>query len=212
MPKRPDSALASPAPSPPQPGSLQVARKAFARARIRDAARDLFFRQGYAATTFEQIAKAAGTRRTTLYSHFADKGEILEAIGKDYSEALVVVVEQLEGPVPTRAQIDAWIARLVAFVESERAPATLVIGLGVSHDAPAVVETVTARFREALCARLPAFAAAFEHGDAQARGRVKLILRELSLGCLEAARGEEEGWAVLAVVAELLERFVREDA
>ena len=195
----------------PAPSSLQDARKAFARAHIRDAARDLFFEQGYGATTFEQIAKAAGTRRTTLYSHFADKAEILEAIGSDYHEALVRVVEELPGSVPSRAEIDAWIARLVAFVEQERAAATLVIGLGVAHDTPPVVEKVSLRFREALCARLPAFARAFAHDDPPARGRVKLILRELSLGCLEAARGEPEGWAVLAVVAELLERFVREE-
>ncbi len=183
----------------------------FVRGHIRDAARDLFFRQGYAATTFEQIAKAAGTRRTTLYSHFADKADILEAIGVDYHEALAGIVEELPGPAPTRAEIDVWIATLVAFVERERVPATLVIGLGVAQDTPSVVEKVSERFSAALRARLPAFDRAFTPGGEAERGRVKLMLRELSLGCLEAARGEPDGWAVLSVVAEMLECFVRQD-
>lgn len=194
------------------PPSLQDARKAFIRAHICDAARDLFHRQGYGATTFEQIAKAAGTRRTTLYSHFADKADILEAIGTDYHVALARIVEELPGPTPTRAEIDRWIARLVKFVISERTPATLMIGLGVGHDAPPVVDRVSERFRDALCTRLPAFARAYRPGPehAPARAWAKVILRELSLGCLEAARGDGEGDHVLAVVADLLERFVHD--
>ena len=192
------------------PASLQDARKAFVRAHICEAARDLFHRQGYAATTFEHIARAAGTRRTTLYSHFADKAEILEAIGIAYHERLAAIVTELPGPAPSRAEIDRWIERLIAFVVEERVPATLVIGLGVGQDTPAVVEKVGERFRDALSARLPAVARAYEPGHDAARGRVKLILRELSLGCLEAAQGGPDGRALLAVVAELLEAFVRD--
>ena len=192
--------------------SLQDARRSFVRAHICSAARDLFFQQGYTATTFDQIARAAGTRRTTLYSHFADKAEILGAIGEDYHAGLCRIVEDLPGPVPTRAEIDAWIAALVVYVVSEKVPATLMIGLGVGQDTPPVVARVGERFSEALAARLPAFAHARTAGAdaAPARARAKLILRELSLGCLEAARAESraEGEALLAVVADLFERFV----
>lgn len=192
--------------------SLKDARKAFARNHICEAARDLFFRQGYGATTFDQIAKAAGTRRTTLYSHFADKAEILDAIGHDYHVGLCQIVEALPGPVPTRAQIDVWIDALVAYVVRERTPATLLIGLGVGHDTPPVVEKVSTHFQAALAARLPAFARAADPDPAHAcvRAFAKIVLRELSLGCLEAARGEEDGRAVLSVVADLFERFVRD--
>ena len=178
---------------------------------------DLFHRHGYAATTFEQIAHAAGTRRTTLYSHFADKAEILDAIGREYHVRLCRLVDDLPGPVPSRPEIDAWFVRLVAFVIEERTPATLLIGLGVAHDAPPAVEQASRAFQEALAARLPAFAQAAlpdAHHD-KARARAKLILRELSLGCLEAARlqppaGEGELPAILTVVADLFEHFVRE--
>ena len=204
-------ALAIPAPS------LRDARKAFVRTHIRDAARDLFYRQGYAATTFEQIALASGTRRTTLYSHFADKAEILDAIGQDYHQRLATLVEDLPGPVPTRAQIETWIGKLVAFVIQERTPATLLIGLGVAHDAPPAVERASHSFQDALAARLPAFARAAQPGPEhdKVRACARLILRELSLGCLEAARadpplGDGELPAILVVVADLFERFVGE--
>ncbi|MDO6414472.1 TetR/AcrR family transcriptional regulator [Sphingomonas sp. BIUV-7] len=198
----------------PAPPSLQQARKAFARGHICDAARDLFFRHGYAATTFEQIAKAAGTRRTTLYSHFTDKAEILEAIGLDYYAGLGRIIETLPGPVPDRAAIDKWIADLVAFVVSQKTPATLLIGLGVGHDTPSVVQKVSQSFQDALAARFPAFARAEQPGPEHAyvRALSKIILRELGLGCLEAAREDGDGCALLGIVADMFEKFVRDYA
>lgn len=200
--------MADPSPQP----SLQEARKAFARRHICEAARDLFHRQGYGATTLEHIARAAGTRRTTLYSHFADKAEILEAIGVEYHSALAGLVDSLPGPTPTRAEIENWFDALVTFVVQQRTPAELMIGLGVGQNTPPVVEKVSERFRDALCARLPAFARAFDPGPQNARAHAwaKVILRELSLGCLEAAREEDDGREVLAVVADLMERFVHD--
>ncbi|HEX7853395.1 MAG TPA: TetR/AcrR family transcriptional regulator [Sphingobium sp.] len=198
--------------TPPTP-SLRQARQIFARNHICEAARDLFFVQGYAATTFDQIARAAGTRRTTLYSHFADKAEILSAIGEAYYEGLCRIVEELPGPTPSRAEIDAWIDTLVRFVERERTPASLMIGLGVGKDTPPAVERLSQRFRDALSARLPAFAHADRPGPdfplRQAWKRV--VLRELSFGCLEAAHLPEEGQPMLTVAADLFERFIREN-
>lgn len=197
--------------------SLRLARKAFVRAHICEAARDLFHRQGYTATTFEQIAQAAGTRRTTLYSHFADKAEILDAIGQDYHSKLCSLVSELPGPTPSREEIHAWISKLVEFVIAERTPAMLLIGLGIAHEAPPTVEQGGRRFEEALAARLPAFARAArpEPEHANVRAFAKLILRELSLGCLEAARQDAplpmgELPPILNVVADLFERFVRD--
>jgi AcrR family transcriptional regulator len=198
--------------TPLSPPSLQHARKAFVRKHICEAARDLFFRQGYAATTFDQIAKAAGTRRTTLYSHFADKAEILDTIGQDYFAGLQQIVETLPGPAPSRQAIGTWIDQLVAYVIQERTPATLLIGLGVAHDTPPVIEKGSRYLLEALARRIPAFERAAQKGPehAMARAFAKIILRELSLGCLEAARDEVDGRALLGLVAEMFERFVHD--
>lgn len=47
------------------------------RARILDAALDLFERQGYAATTVNQIADAAGVTPMTFFRHFPTKDAVL---------------------------------------------------------------------------------------------------------------------------------------
>jgi AcrR family transcriptional regulator len=194
--------------------TLQAARKEFARAHITQAARELFFTQGYAATTFDQIAVAAGTRRTTLYSHFRDKAEILEQIAEDYQNGLCELVNMLEGPVPDRAQIEGLISALVDFVARERAPATLVIGLGIGQDTPPAIRRTSERFPLALATRVSAFAKA-NSTDAQhsrARAWAKVVMRELSLACLQAARRDICSVDALAVATDLFEWFVRKFA
>lgn len=194
--------------------TLQAARKAFARTHICNAARELFHTQGYAATTFDQIAKAAGTRRTTLYSHFRDKAEILEQIADDYQDGLCALVAMLDGPIPPRAQTEAWIAAMVNFVAQERAPATLVIGLGVGQDTPDAIQRTSERFPRALAARIPAFGKTMDADGSNSRARAwaRVVLRELSLACLQAARGAPESDQAIAVVTDLFDWFVREYA
>ncbi|MFT4135386.1 TetR/AcrR family transcriptional regulator [Microbacterium sp.] len=45
--------------------------------QIRDAARTLFLRQGYAATSLQQIADAVGISRTTLFHYFPAKRDLM---------------------------------------------------------------------------------------------------------------------------------------
>ena len=200
------------------PPTLQSARKAFARAHICQAARELFFRQGYGATTFDQIANAAGTRRTTLYSHFRDKAEILEQIADEYQDGLCALVDLLQGPVPDRNQVEAWIAEIVDFVRRERAPATLIIGLGIGQDTPDAIQRTSERFAQTLATRISAFAKAAAKAtgsapeNARASAWAKVVLRELSLACLQAARDDSNSEHALAVATDLFAWFVREHA
>lgn len=48
-----------------------------ARARLREAALDLYEQRGYDATTTAQIAERAGVTERTYFRHFADKREVL---------------------------------------------------------------------------------------------------------------------------------------
>src|SRR3954447_14319122 len=51
-------------------------------------AKQLFATFGYGATTFDQIADAAGVTRAVLVKSFADKAAFLRAVGEDWIEAL----------------------------------------------------------------------------------------------------------------------------
>ena len=53
---------------------------------ILKAALDLFSRQGFEATSISQIAGVVGIQKASLYSHFANKQAILEALVKEVLE------------------------------------------------------------------------------------------------------------------------------
>ena len=78
-------------------------RRTDARVRITEAAMDLFERQGYAATTVDAIAEAAGVSRRTFFHHFASK----DAVVFPDHEHLVARVDAHLRAQPTTAPIDA---------------------------------------------------------------------------------------------------------
>ncbi len=57
------------------------------RQKILSAALDLFSVQGYAGTSVAEIADAVGIRKATLYSHYAGKRDILDALIREQNEA-----------------------------------------------------------------------------------------------------------------------------
>lgn len=58
----------------------QADRRTATRAAILDAARALFAVQGFAATTVDQIAVAAGMAKGAIYHHFRSKEALFEAV------------------------------------------------------------------------------------------------------------------------------------
>jgi AcrR family transcriptional regulator len=54
-----------------------VVRRERSREAVLDSAEDLFVRQGYASTTVDQIAGAAGLTKGAIYFHFEDKASVL---------------------------------------------------------------------------------------------------------------------------------------
>jgi AcrR family transcriptional regulator len=195
-----------------EPFSLRAAHKALTRGRIRDAARELFYQQGYAGTTMDQIATAAGVRRSTLYFHFRDKDEIVRRIAEEYAPKAKAMQERLPGPRPTRAQVAAWMDELVTFVRTERAPMALFRDLTGSFSAPVQdVRSLGDELLEAMAARIPAFRAALEPGEAGAlaRARAELVMREVARACMLASRqgSGPEAAANLAVAGDLFFQF-----
>ena len=54
--------------------------KSNTREEILEAALDLFSVNGYEATSISQLADAVGIRKASLYSHFANKQDILDTV------------------------------------------------------------------------------------------------------------------------------------
>lgn len=89
------------------------------RARLLDAALDLFATQGYAATTVREVAEVVGIRDSAIYSHFDGKRAIYDALldraGPGLPGALAMDASRLaEGhpasvlPEFVRKLVDAW--------------------------------------------------------------------------------------------------------
>lgn len=207
--------------SPARPPSLRDAQRMLTRTRIRDAGREAFFARGYDRTTIDEIAQAAGASRSTLYVHFRDKDEILAAIVADYVPGLLDVVARLHGPLPARAEIDAWLRDLAAFIARERTPTVLIAGMASAEDAPPAIHALGDRLVAALAARLPAFARALADGPDRplVRAWASVVIREVGWACQHAARhpgGGGDGGAggggeaLLTVAGDLFERFLRD--
>ena len=90
-------------PAPDAPGLRERTRRAV-RAELTDVALDLFIRQGYEATTVDEIATAAGISRRSLFRYFASKEAIIFDNLEDVGEQLVAALA--ERP----EQEDVWTA------------------------------------------------------------------------------------------------------
>lgn len=63
------------------------------RATILEAARDLFLEHGFASTSVDAVTEASGVSKPTVYSHFATKEALLEAVVRGEVERVNVPIE-----------------------------------------------------------------------------------------------------------------------
>lgn len=107
------------------PESLSaIARKLPAeerRASIARAARPLFARRGYAATTLDDIAAAAGVTKPIVYRHFGSKKGLYLALLRRHEEDLPSFAEGIEGPATEGSAEDALRAILGVWLDYVRA-------------------------------------------------------------------------------------------
>ena len=84
------------------------------RARILDAAGELFYRHGIRAVGVEAIAEAAGTNKMTLYRHFASKDELVAEYLRQAAKGADACWERLEQAHPgdALAQLCAWLEEM----------------------------------------------------------------------------------------------------
>ena len=111
------------------------ARKGKTRRSIKDTAMRIFLEGGYLATTVEQLIEAADVSRSTFYSHFANKLELLNALVEDHIEHRAVRFRALvDLPVISPESISSWFDDVIKDARSNRDSVTL-FRLAVGLDA-----------------------------------------------------------------------------
>ena len=184
---------------------LRQAQRDLTRSRIKNAARDLFYEQHYDTTTMDEIAVAAGLRRSTLYLHYKDKAEILADVVADYRPRAQAVLATLPGPAPSVEQIRRWIRKVIAFVGQERVPLSIITEMKRDRSYSGALDDLTSDLLAALGANNPAFQLASQPGsDPMQRARALLLFQELTFTCEQALirPNDEHAKALVAVTAE----------
>jgi AcrR family transcriptional regulator len=185
----------------------QAERRAATRGALLAAARALFARRGFRATTREEVVERAGVTRGALYHHFSSKEALFEAVYEaveaDLCDAVIAASASGRDPVE-QLRLGAR-----AFLDAAATPEVRRI---VLLDGPAVASP---EFRREIGERYGLGLVRGSLGAADAAGRLAIgpvdELAPVVLAALhEAAIGLAEGRdpdAVRAVVAGLLDRL-----
>lgn len=94
---------------------MAVTTKPPSRERILEAARELFWVNGYEATSVAEILEKAGVNSGSLYHYFESKGELLLAVLDTYNDMLFSAVIE-----PAFQKVDDPIERIFAVLEGYR--------------------------------------------------------------------------------------------
>lgn len=89
--------------------------------RIRETARDLFYRQGIRAVGVDQIVSEAGVTKPSLYRAFSSKDELTAAYLRDFSRAFFERFQRAIAAHPgdPKAQMLAWMESLARRADRE---------------------------------------------------------------------------------------------
>ena len=133
------------------------------RSAVAAAARRLFLEQGYAGTTMEEIAAAAGVTRRTLYNNYADKETLFTGIVAEvgsYADAFARGVRDELGAVKTAAALRATLhglgGRLALGIVRPEVIAIRRLLIGESRTFPALAEAYYVRAPGQVIAELAA--------------------------------------------------------
>jgi AcrR family transcriptional regulator len=88
------------------------------RARILDSAARLISERGVAATSLGDVRDQAGVSQSQLYHHFGSKHGLVEAVVDQTADSVLAAQLAALGRVETWADLEGWMAEIVAGVQS----------------------------------------------------------------------------------------------
>lgn len=88
---------------------------------VLDAARDLFWSRGYEGTSLDDITRATGVNKPSLFAAFGDKASLFHAVLDRYHEMLLMHARHsLGGDGPARAAVRTWLSGFLAACSGEK--------------------------------------------------------------------------------------------
>lgn len=145
--------------------SLRARKKEATRHAIATVALDLFERRGFAATTVDDVAAAAGVSARTFFRYFASKEEVVFA---DQAERLDALTECLRSqpPGPVRTRLAGAVVGFAAWIEQGERQGTLARSRIIRDDEALLARTllVARTWEEVLAAAVAADAGRAEPG------------------------------------------------
>jgi AcrR family transcriptional regulator len=190
---------------------LREAQRDLTRGRILDAARTVFYEKHYDTATMDEIAAAAGLRRSTLYLHYKDKSEILLELITDYGDKARQLLATLPGPDPSLQQIADWVDRIARFIAKERMPLSIIVEVRRKHAYGPAMEKLTDELLLSLGQNNPRFRnTTGPAADPEQRAKALMLLQELIYACETHLEDETDpcGQALLRVAAEDIWRYL----
>ena len=97
------------------------------RAAIVEAAAALMYRQGVSGTSVDDVLAASGTGKSQMYHYFSDKSALTMAVVKRQSDTVMAAQPLIES-VRTWADLDAWVAGVVAVHRAPGGPFACPLG------------------------------------------------------------------------------------
>ncbi len=129
---------------------------------------ELLAARGYAGTSMEEIAQAAGTRAGSLYYHFDSREQLVEEVLLSGARAAMnhtrSAVDALSPDATARQRLETAIVAHVAFI-LERSPAALASSRAVGQLPMSLAEPLHALFREYGAYFAGLFQAAVDEGS-----------------------------------------------
>jgi AcrR family transcriptional regulator len=190
----------------------QADRSSATRARLVQAARELFTERPYADVGTEEIVRAAGVTRGALYHHFGGKSGLLDAAYEQLEAESTERVARIVLGSDLHSPLEAMKAGVEAFLDECAEPELRQIAL---HDAPAVLGWD--RWREIGAANglgliEASLAAAIEAGEIRelpVKPMAHMLMGALDEAAMLVARSEDPAsrGEVTEVLLALLESF-----
>jgi AcrR family transcriptional regulator len=96
-----------------KPIPLRKQQKNYTRQRLIQVSRELFVKNGTQATGIDDIARAAGTSRATVYTHFAGKQDIIRELLSEIWDQALIMSESFDAlPDISEGSIRGWLVQI----------------------------------------------------------------------------------------------------